>query len=220
LTNNSGDVVWKLTNADAFGHAASIDEDPDNNSVDLTFNLRFPGQYFDGETGLYYNYFRDYDPRTGRYIESDPIGLEGGLNTYAYVDANPILFSDPTGEFLQYAAPVYTAVRAARAARNAATGAAAISATSSTQKNDSQNDNPQKKAERKAYHKRCDQQPPPLSKCDLIRWKIQRAKDCIRMRKDYVQRWNDTYEGHQNQIKQRELELERLKQQLKDGCCG
>lgn len=42
-------------------------------------NLRFAGQYFDEETGLHYNYFRDYDPQTGRYVQSDPIGLNGGL---------------------------------------------------------------------------------------------------------------------------------------------
>ncbi|WP_343791714.1 RHS repeat-associated core domain-containing protein, partial [Dokdonella soli] len=63
----------------------------------LTLNLRFPGQYYDSETGLHYNYFRDYEPGTGRYIESDPIGLWGGLNTYAYVNDNPLIASDPTG---------------------------------------------------------------------------------------------------------------------------
>jgi len=62
-----------------------------------TINLRFPGQYFDQETGLHYNYFRDYDPQTGRYVESDPIGLDGGLNTYGYVEGNPLSYFDAYG---------------------------------------------------------------------------------------------------------------------------
>jgi RHS repeat-associated protein len=64
----------------------------------FTFNLRFPGQYYDVETATHYNYFRDYEPQTGRYIESDPIGILGGLGTYAYVANNPLLYLDPTGE--------------------------------------------------------------------------------------------------------------------------
>ena len=57
----------------------------------------FPGQFEDAEAATRYNYFRDYDPATGRYIQSDPIGLAGGLNTYGYVSQTPIMSSDPWG---------------------------------------------------------------------------------------------------------------------------
>lgn len=63
----------------------------------VLYNLRFPGQYYQAETGLNYNYFRDYDPQVGRYQESDPIGLRGGKNTYTYVADKPIAFTDPLG---------------------------------------------------------------------------------------------------------------------------
>jgi RHS repeat-associated protein len=59
--------------------------------------MRFPGQYADKETNRYYNYSRDYDPASARYLESDLIGLLGGLNTYAYVEADPLAFADPFG---------------------------------------------------------------------------------------------------------------------------
>ena len=94
-TNDSQTVVWRW-DSDAFGTSLP-DEDPDGNGTGTTVNLRFPGQYFDGETGFHYNYYRTYDPSTGRYLESDPIGLEGGLNTYGYVAQNPLTYADPFG---------------------------------------------------------------------------------------------------------------------------
>jgi len=64
----------------------------------FSYNLRFPGQYYQAETGLNQNWFRDYDPAPGRYVESDPIGLRGGsISTYAYVNNGPILYVDPLG---------------------------------------------------------------------------------------------------------------------------
>lgn len=95
MTNQAGQVVWEASYA-PFGEV-TVHEDPDRDGVPVMMNQRFPGQYFDGETGLYYNYFRDYDPSTGRYITSDPVGLNGGLNTYLYVDANPVRWVDPRG---------------------------------------------------------------------------------------------------------------------------
>ena len=94
-TDNTGTVVWTWA-GEAFGSALP-DEDPDNDLTDTVVNLRFPGQYFDDETGMHYNYFRDYDPAIGRYIESDPIGLIGGLNQFSYVHSSPTNLRDPFG---------------------------------------------------------------------------------------------------------------------------
>jgi RHS repeat-associated protein len=73
---------------------------PDQNPASVgafVYNLRFPGQQFDAETNLNYNYYRDYDSTIGSYVESDPIGLRGGSATYAYAGGNPITFNDPSG---------------------------------------------------------------------------------------------------------------------------
>ena len=95
LTDENGQVVWRAV-YNPFG-SATVNEDVDGDGNRVTFNKRFPGQYYDQETGLHYNYFRYYDPQTGRYITSDPIGLAGGLNTYAYVLNNPLSYIDPYG---------------------------------------------------------------------------------------------------------------------------
>jgi RHS repeat-associated protein len=88
VTTQSGTLVWDWPNAqNPFGERAA-------SGNGYTFNLRFPGQYFDAETGLSYNYFRDYEPATGRYIQSDPIGLRGGVSTFAYVMNDPMDFTD------------------------------------------------------------------------------------------------------------------------------
>jgi RHS repeat-associated protein len=88
--------VWRWDQQEPFG-VNLPDENPSALGT-FEFPLRLPGQYADKETNLHYNYFRDYDSNIGRYVESDPVGLAGGLNTYAYVNGNPIALTDPTGE--------------------------------------------------------------------------------------------------------------------------
>jgi RHS repeat-associated protein len=69
----------------------------DSQAIFAVVNLRFPGQYADSETGLFYNYFRSYQAAQGRYTQNDPIGMDGGLNRLGYVDANPLSFFDAFG---------------------------------------------------------------------------------------------------------------------------
>jgi RHS repeat-associated protein len=89
MTNAGGASVWDI-DVRPFG-------DRETMTGMATLNLRFPGQYYDDETGLNYNYFRSYDPIVGRYLEADPIGLLGGINPYVYVMSDPINYFDLRG---------------------------------------------------------------------------------------------------------------------------
>lgn len=94
-TNEEGSIVWSWE-ADAFG-SGKANNDVDEDGIDVNITLRFPGQYYDKESGLHYNHNRDYDPKSGRYIQSDPIGLIGGVNRYAYALSNPVNNFDSSG---------------------------------------------------------------------------------------------------------------------------
>lgn len=91
MTNETGDVVWSAAYK-PFGKA-----EVDGSSTQ-TNNFRFPGQYYDAESGLHYNWHRYYDPKTGRYLTADPIGILRGMNhLFAYAQNNPINYTDPWG---------------------------------------------------------------------------------------------------------------------------
>jgi RHS repeat-associated protein len=95
ITDKAGAVVW-AADYDGFGRATVRSAA----TAPVTNNLRYPGQYFDAETGLHYNGRRYYQPETGRYITRDPIGYAGGVSLYAYAAHSPTNFADPTGEIL------------------------------------------------------------------------------------------------------------------------
>ena len=108
LTQADGQTAWQWAysaygdeaptlGANRFTDATTTPTTGSTSIPPVRFNLRYPGQYFDEETGLHYNYFRSYDPKTGRYTQGDPIGLEGGWNRFAYVGGNPLGFADPDG---------------------------------------------------------------------------------------------------------------------------
>jgi RHS repeat-associated protein len=108
LTQANGQAAWQWAysaygdeaptlGAKRFTNETTSPSTGATNIPPVRFNLRYPGQYFDEESGLHYNYFRSYDPRTGRYTQGDPIGLDGGWNRFSYAQQNPLFFTDPDG---------------------------------------------------------------------------------------------------------------------------
>jgi RHS repeat-associated protein len=225
-------VRWRW-DANPFG-GGTVNNNPSGVGV-FNFDLRFPGQIAMVETGLSYNYFRDYDPSTGRYVQSDPIGLAGGLNTYAYVGANPISNVDPTGQFL---APNPMVANPAGAAVAAGWGIGTFAGsliynTFDTQIQDAlerafpyptSDPDLQREIERKAnereYHRRCNEPPPPgLDPCERAKWELKKAKECKAMREENTRRWwggvdnrhdPQLWNDLENQIKSAEDRVNRL----------
>ena len=90
IVTSGGSIVWQWRNDNPYGNNLA--------QGNIEFNLRFAGQYYDAESGLHYNIHRTYNPEIGRYMQSDPLGLSAGSNTYNYVGRNPFDAVDPDGK--------------------------------------------------------------------------------------------------------------------------
>ena len=195
LVQPDGMTVWDWRNRDPFGNNIPV-----TSSTVPEYDHRFPGQVADKETGLYYNYFRDYDPQTGRYVQSDPIGLAGGVNTYAYVSANPLSLTDSNGLQAGAAGTAFEAAAAAAAGYSPASAANqnafALDGDRSRGRGDPaaarQRDSSAglRQSEYVRAKNFCDKPPPSGSNdCSTLSKQIDHAEQCISMYESWDNKW-------------------------------
>jgi RHS repeat-associated protein len=217
---------WNLT-GEAFGNTAP-NQNPDGDANQFVFNMRFPGQRYDAASGLNYNYFRNYETATGRYVESDAIGLSGGISTYGYAYQSPGLFYDPNGQVALAAGcfvwPVGTAICAGSAAGVAYFGWRASTqlsgqpdegAESSGWGDDGELSHPSHSEEASALATQ------PGDDCNNLAWAIRVLTVAINWRKGNLNPFHvgtRNYVGHQQRIGILRAHLERLRRAYREHC--
>lgn len=214
-TSQAAAVVWRWEGL-AFGEST-----PTGTSL---VDLRYPGQYADAESGLYQNWYRNYDPSLGRYLESDSVGLRGGTNTFAYVYSNPLRLVDPTGQFalvddaLVGGGIIVLGCAATPACREAVSNAA-TSLFNLVFAKPFVSD-PQAQAEHDAYKQQYRTPPPPFKDpCEELRWRLKREEELLRARREWDAKWlPGRHEGMNGEI-QSENAIRKLRDKLKQQGC-
>lgn len=192
--------------------------------VDQTGTVEQPytytGREFDSESGLMFYRARYYDPLTGKFLQKDPIGLAGGINLYGYVGSNPVNAIDPMGLIapaVPLMAPVIVPALQGIGPVATALGGLALAAISVTGGDSVKDQASERQGEYEAYKRRCGEKPPGgLDECEELRWLIQRAKDCQRMR----QAWDDKWQPgrHAQEIAKLDREIRNLQKRLENRC--
>jgi RHS repeat-associated protein len=207
MTDAAQNKVWDAY-VEPFGYAQVF------GTPSAGLDLRLPGQFTEYETGgLFQNWHRNYDPSLGRYIEADPLGIEAGQNLYAYVDGDALDLTDAEGLQARLlstirAAPIWTPTYPSTAPPGGQWSDYVLLQTRACALN-----RVQMRAERKNYHRICDEPPPPdLHGTDLLRWKLDKARRCQKARQDFSDKWFDgkADPGHQAQMDQIQAAIDKI----------